>query len=107
MSYYEETLKNLNATAKNLRSEIEEQAETLKAYESDEDDAFRLVQYFEKLYVEMGEAVGEELDKAYADYEDAYELRRIAEDLLEDFEKALDAVADAREALEKLVRNGL
>ena len=107
MSYYEETLKTLTATANNLRFEIREQEETVKAYESEEDDAFRLVQYFEKLYTEMGEAVGEELDKAYADYEDAADLSRIAEDLLEDLEKALEAVNEAREAINKLITVGL
>lgn len=107
MSYYEETLKTLNATANNLRSEIKEQEETVKAYESEEDEAFRLVQYFEKLYAEKGEAVGEELDKAYADYEDACDLGRIAEDFLYDLEDAFEAVSEARRAIEKLIVVGL
>ena len=100
-------MKTLTATANNLRSKIKEQKEILEGYESEEDSAFSRVQHFEKLYTEMGEAVGKELDKAYADYEDAADLRRIAEDLLEDFEKALETFSEAREALEKLVRNGL
>lgn len=107
MSYYEETLKTLNATADNLRPKIEEQEEALKAYESKEDDAFNMVQHFEKLYTEMGEAIGKELDKAYADYEDAADLRRIAEDFLEDFKEALEAVNKAREAINKLITVGL
>lgn len=107
MSYYEETLKTLDATANNLSSEIGEQEETVKAYESEESDAFSLVQHFEKLYTEMGEAVGKELDKAYADYEDASDLRRIAEDLLDDMKNALEAVNEAREAINKLITVGL
>lgn len=103
MSYYEETLKTLDTTAGNLYSEIEVQKKTVEAYEFEENDAFRLVQYFEKLYTEMGEVVGEELDKAYADYEEVSRLYRITEDFLYDLEDALKAVNEAREAIEKLL----
>lgn len=107
MSYYEETLKTLDATANNLHAEIEEQVEIMAAYEIEEDNAYSLVRYFEKLYTEMGEAVGKELDKAYADYEDASDLRRIAEDLLDDMKNAFEAVNEAREAINKLITVGL
>lgn len=103
MINYEETLKILNATITDLRSKIDEQEKTVEAHESRENEAFRSVQHFEKLYAEKGEAVGEELDKAYADYEEASRLYRITEDFLYDLEDALEAVNDAQKAIEKLL----
>lgn len=103
MINYEETLKTFNATLIDLRSKFDEQEKTVKAHESREEEAFRSVWYFEKLYAEKGEAVGEELDKAYADYEEASRLYRITVDFLYDLEDALEAVNEAQKAIKKLL----
>ena len=107
MTYYEETIKALDMTIENLLSKIKEQGEILQNSEDEEDNAFRKVRHFEELYAKDGEVFGEELDNAYADYETISDMRRNAENILQDYEEALDAVSEAREALKKIVVNSL
>lgn len=103
MTTYRMTLEALGKQAEKLRSEIKEQAEIVEAYEDEETAAYRIVLYCEKMYKEHGEDFGEDLDKAYNDYSDASDLRRVADDLLDDLKDALEAVNEAREAIKKLI----
>lgn len=107
MTYYEETIKALDMTIGNLLSKIKEQGKILRNSEGEEDNAFSRVRYFEELYAKDGEVFGEELDSAYADYETICDMRRNDENILQDYEEALDAVSEARQALKKIVVNSL
>ena len=107
MTTYRMTLEALNKQAEELRSEIKEQRKIVETYEDEEDTAHRLVLYCEKMYKDHGEDFGADLDKAYADYSDASDNRRIADDLLDDLKDALEAINEAREAISKLIVIGL